>query len=174
MYERLGFIPEWTLTRFRRLAEGETEYPRVKLADARELSDGDWNAVEEIDAAAFGAARPRLLRRLAQDSRAVLVWPAEGRVVGWGMLRSGANADYLGPLACSIAEGSLSLVAALLHTSGSRPVIWDVPDQNEPAKTTAQRFGFVPLRPLTRMSLGPNPVADNPRAQFAIADPAVG
>ena len=174
LYEKLGFVSQWTLTRCRRLAEDETQYPESAASKARDLADADWDAVAEIDAVAFGAPRNRLLRSLAQDSRAGLVWPAQGRVVGWGMLRPGANDDYLGPLVCSSAEGSLSLVAALLGKAGRHAVIWDVPDQNKSAKTTAQRFGFVPLRPLTRMCLGPNPVADNPQAQFAIADPAVG
>ena len=174
LYEKLGFVSQWTLTRCRRLAEDETQYPESAASKARDLADADWDAVDEIDAVAFGAPRDRLLRSLAQDSRAGLVWPAQGRVVGWGMLRPGANDDYLGPLVCSSAEGSLSLVAALLGKAGRHAVIWDVPDQNESAKTTAQRFGFVPLRPLTRMCLGLSPVADNPQAQFAIADPAVG
>src|SRR5438552_9305720 len=174
LYEKLGFVSQWTLTRCRRLAADNTQYPESAASKARDLADADWDAVDEIDAAAFGAPRDRLLRSLAQDSRAALVWPAQGPVVGWGMLRPGANDDYLGPLACSSAEGSLLLVAALLGKAGRHGVIWDVPDQNESAKTTAQRFGFVPLRPLTRMCLGLSPVADNPQAQFAIADPAVG
>jgi predicted N-acetyltransferase YhbS len=174
LYEKLGFVSQGTLTRCRRLAEDETQYPQTATSKARNLAHMDWDAVDEIDAVAFGAPRSRLLRSLAQDSRAALVWPAQGRVVGWGMLRPGAHADYLGPLVSSSAEGSLSLVTALLGRAGSHSVIWDVPDQNEPAKTTAQRFDFIPLRPLTRMCLGPNLVADNPQAQFAIADPAVG
>ena len=174
LYEKLGFVSQGTLTRCRRLAEDETQYPESAASKARDLADADWDAVAEIDAVAFGAPRNRLLRSLAQDSRAALVWPAQGRVIGWGMLRPGANDDYLGPLVCSSAEDSLSLVAALLGKAGRHAVIWDVPDQNESAKTTAQRFGFVPLRPLTRMCLGPHTVAGNPQAQFAIADPAVG
>jgi hypothetical protein len=90
------------------------------------------------------------------------------------MVRPGANADYLGPLVCSSEEGALSLVMALRGRAGSQSVVWDVPDQNESAKTTAQRFGFVPLRPLTRMRLGPELVASERHNQFAIADPAVG
>jgi predicted N-acetyltransferase YhbS len=174
VYERLGFAVESTLTRCRRLAEGENRMLDPAVADARELTDEDWEAVDEIDAVVFGARRSRLLRSLAQDNRLGFVWPAEGPVVGWGMLRTGANADYLGPLVCTTEAGSLSLVAALLSTAASRPVIWDVPDQNEFAKTTAQRFGFVPHRPLTRMRLGPSLVVGNLGAQFAIADPAVG
>jgi predicted N-acetyltransferase YhbS len=174
LYEKLGFVPESTLTRCQRPAEGQTRSPVRAAAGERELTDAHWEAVDDIDRAEFGVSRDRLLRRLAQDSLAALVWPAAGYVVGWGMLRPGANADYLGPLVCSTTEGSLSLVAALLGRAGNHSVIWDVPDQNEVAKTTAQRFGFVPLRPLTRMCLGPNPVAGNPQAQIAIVDPAVG
>ncbi len=130
--------------------------------------------MDAIDHAAFGASRACLLRSLAHDSRAVLVWPAQGRVVGWGMVRPGANADYLGPLVCSSEEGSLSLVTALLDRTGNPSVIWDVPDKNESAKAAAQRFGFAPVRPLTRMRLGPEMVAGERQNPFAIADPAVG
>jgi predicted N-acetyltransferase YhbS len=174
VYGRLGFVPEGTLTRCQGPAVSRTQSPDCAATGVRDLTDADWEAVDEIDQAAFGAPRSRLLHSLAQASRAVLVWPERGRVAGWGMLRPGVNADYLGPLACSSVEGSSSLVAALLGRAASHSVIWDVPDQNEPAKTTAQRFGFVPLRPLTRMCLGPNLVLGNPGAQFAIADPAVG
>jgi len=174
VYERLGFVPESTLTRCRRVAVGETEYQKAETSGAKDLTDADWSAVVKIDTVAFGAPRSRLLRSLAQDSRAVLVWPAEGPVVGWGMVRPGVNADYLGPLVCSSVEGSLSLAAALLGRVTSNAVIWDVPDQHELAAATAQRLGFVPLRPLTRMCFGTDSVAGNLRAQFAIADPAVG
>ena len=174
VYEKLGFVPESALTRWQRLSSGKTQTPDSAAAGARELTEADWEAVEALDRAAFGASRARLLRSLAHDSRAVLVWPEQGRVVGWGMLRPGANADYLGPLVCSSAAGSLSLVAALLGRAARNSVIWDTPDQNESAKTTAQRFEFVPLRPLTRMRLGPKLIAGNPEVQFAIADPAVG
>jgi len=174
VYERLGFVPESTLTRYQRPASGQTQAPEPAAASARALTDADWEVVEEIDHAAFGASRACLLRSLAHDSRAMLVWPAQGRVVGWGMVRPGANADYLGPLVCSSYEGSLSLQAALLGRAGSHSVIWDVPDQNELAKTTALRFGFTPIRPLTRMRLGSELVVGNRHYQFAIADPALG
>ncbi len=174
VYEKLGFVPESTLTRWQQPSSGKTQSPEPAVAGVRELTDADWEAVDDSDRAAFGASRTCLLRSLAHDSRAVLVWPAQGRVVGWGMVRPGANADYLGPLVCSSDEGSLSLVAALLGRVGSDCVIWDVPDKNESAKATAQRFGFAPLRPLTRMRLGPEMVAGDRQNPFTIADPAVG
>jgi len=173
VYEKLGFLPESTLTRWQR-PSSSTQTPEPITEGTRELTEAVWEAVDIMDQADFGASRARLLRSLAHDSSAALVWPDRGRVVGYGMLRPGSNADYLGPIVCSSDAGRLALAAALLGRAGDHSVIWDVPDQNEPAKTTAQRFGFVPLRPLTRMCLGQNLVIGNPGAQFAIADPAVG
>jgi hypothetical protein len=103
-----------------------------------------------------------------------LVWPAGQPVLGWGLLRGGAHADYLGPVTCPRPEGAISLATELLRGTAPRPVLWDVPDGNEAAKAAAQRFGFAPIRSLTRMRLGPAAAGSDPCAQFAIADPAVG
>jgi ribosomal protein S18 acetylase RimI-like enzyme len=173
LYERLGFLAEWTLTRSQR-AGSEAALPQCALAPARSLTDTDWKTVDKLDAAAIGAPRPYLIRSLVAQSRAALVWPAQGDVAGWGLLRSGANADYLGPLACFRAEGLLPLVTALLRTAGSRSVIWDVPERNEEGQSVARQLGFAPLRPLTRMRLGENSAAVAPPGYFAIADPSVG
>ncbi len=174
VYQKLGFLSEGTLTRCQRPAKGESVFPETAFTEARNLSGEDWTRVDEIDTAAFGLPRPRLIRSLAHHSRSALVWPNQGRVLGWGMLRPGANADYFGPAACSSTEGLLSLSRGLLHAAGNRPVIWDIPDQNEAAKSTAERFGFAAVRPLTRMRFGPDLVMSDPGSQFAIADPAVG
>jgi len=178
LYEKLGFVPEWTLTRSLNpnpnLNQSQPPPPAAASSETRELADADWDAVEQIDAAAFGAPRSGLLRSLARHSVKALVWPAGRPVAGWGLLRAGANADYLGPVTCPSPEGAIALVIDLLHGTGTRPAIWDVPDGNKAAKAAAQRFGFAPTRSLTRMYLGPDAPGHNPRAQFAIADPALG
>ena len=130
--------------------------------------------VDEIDTAAFGAPRPRLIRSFAQNSTAALVWCDGDRVSGWGLLRPGANADYLGPVACSNPAGSLALVEALARKAENHPVIWDIPNHCEIAQAAAQKFGFVRKRALIRMWLGQKLSVNNPDAQFAIADPSVG
>ena len=176
LYEKLGFVSEWTLTRHQRAAQDGRgpAAPAVAPSTTREPADADWDAVEQIDAAAFGAPRSRLLRSLARHSVKALVWPAGQPAAGWGLLRAGANADYLGPVTCPRPEGGMSLVTELLRETGTRPVIWDVPDGNEAARAAAQRLGFAPMRSLTRMYLGPDAARSSPLAQFAIADPAVG
>jgi predicted N-acetyltransferase YhbS len=171
VYEKLGFVAESALTRYQRPAGAQV---RLENPGARPLIDEDWAAVDAIDGRGFGVSRLRVLRELGKCSLAALVWPADGAISGFGMLRRGANAVYLGPIVCGSEEGSGSLIGALLHLARGRPVFWDVPASNEKAKRAAERFGFAPLRPLTRMRLGPDVVHCDFQSQFAIADPSVG
>lgn len=171
LYEKLGFVPESSFTRSERTAGSDLDYP---AADTRELTQADWAAVEKIDAVAFGIARLRVLRRLAEGSRGIVVWPAQGTVAGWGMLRSGASADYIGPLACPELPGAMSMLARLVRIAGTRNVFWDVPVASDHAHAAADYFAFLPLRPLTRMRLGPDIVRDDCRTELGIADPSLG
>jgi GNAT superfamily N-acetyltransferase len=174
LYEGLGFVAEWTLTRWQ--GQGNRHPPLSQGASSRTrvLRDADWPAVQTIDTQVLGVSRLDLVQSLSSDSVQVRVWPAEGRAAGWGLLRAGTHADYLGPLVCRREDGALALVDALLAAGGDRPVFWDVPDQNAAAGFAVRRLGFTPIRTLTRMRLGPAVVASNPRAQFAIADPSAG
>jgi predicted N-acetyltransferase YhbS len=201
LYEKCGFVPEATLQRWHRVAEPQAHslgpfssfpsfpsfaalhlpgaeehlaHAAFESADTRPLTGSDWPAVERMDARAFGAPRSALLHRLAEEARSVLIWPATGAIGGYGMLRPGVRAFYLGPGVCASPEGVAVLVAALLREAGGAPVFWDILDQCGPAKEAARRFGFAPARPLTRMRRGSDVPAGDPNAQFAIADPAVG
>jgi predicted N-acetyltransferase YhbS len=173
LYLQLGFLSEWTLTRWRR-PETKQARPRTgSLAETRSLKPSDWPVVEELDAAAFGLCRATLLRSLARNSRNILVWPGRGLSAGWGMLRPGSNSEYLGPIACASPEGARGLVEDLtaeVHSS----VIWDIPDENEAAKEIALSLGFEPVRQLTRMCLRHKTQTRPNRSLVAIADPAVG
>jgi GNAT superfamily N-acetyltransferase len=176
LYQKLGFVLEWTLTRWQRPAGAPATSFGQRQLPTRELLEPDWQSVVEMDEAIFGAPRPRLIHRLAQEAGAAraLAWPAEGPMAGWGFLRAGANANYLGPLVCHQSEGARALLQGLLRSAGNGSVIWDIPDQNQAATTAARELGFDPVRPLSRMRLGPNPIATAPPALFAIADPALG
>jgi len=174
LYERLGFVAEWTLTRWQGQGNRHPPLSQGRSDPTRILRDADWPAVQTIDTPVLGVSRLDLVQSLWRDSVQVRVWPAKGRVVGWGLLRAGTNADYLGPLVCRREEGALALVDALLAEGGDRPVFWDVPDQNAAAGSAVRRLGFTPIRTLTRMRLGPAVVTSDPRAQFAIADPSAG
>ncbi len=174
LYEKMGFVAEWTLTRWQRTAATESAPGPSPGTELRTPVDAEWPALVELDAAAFGVSRSQLICSLVHRSLAALVWPAQGRPLGWGLLRPGTNALYLGPVACAQTEGALALANGLLARAAGQSVFWDIPDQNDIARNTAESYGFAPVRPLARMRLGPPPLPGNPRAQFAIADPAVG
>ena len=171
LYERLGFVSEWRLARWQ---STNNRFIGVAPLQTRDLHPQDWREVEAIDQKAFGLARLQLLRSLTEENSRAIVWPADGAVRGWGVLRAGANCGYLGPMASASAEGVEALTIALLHAADGRSVFWDIPDPNETAQTIARRFGFAPVRPLTRMYLGRNAGISNLGLLFGIADPALG
>ena len=176
LYEKLGFVEEWDLRRWQRATTPEPPKQEEISSVTRPLRPDDWPEIERLDTAAFGTARIELLQSLAASSLSALVLPGANAngVRGWGLLRPGRNADYLGPLQCHTAEDCLALSTALLRSVPDRPVFWDFPELNIPARKTAQGLGFEPVRPLTRMRFGPLVCRSEPLRQFGIADPAVG
>jgi ribosomal protein S18 acetylase RimI-like enzyme len=172
VYRGLGFKDEWTLARW--------EHERIEVAPPTEEGLRPWRAsdaelVEDIDSAAFGLSRGRLLRALTSNcQRGLVLEAAPGRLAGFGLLRPGARALYLGPVAAASNGDGLRLVGALLAGSPGARVFWDIPEQNTGAVAWARQAGFTQQRPLTRMYLGENVARGDPRRQFALAGPEVG
>ena len=111
---------------------------------------------------------------MPQSSAALVVESEPGRLVGYGLVRPGARAFYLGPVVAASAETGLALVDALLASCAGQPVFWDIPDQNEPAVQWAREHGFSAQRPLMRMFLHENLAPGNPLRQFALSGPETG
>lgn len=174
LYKRLGFVSEWTLTRWQGHRDCYNHPVKNSADDTRNLREADWAEVQEIDKTALGISRAGFIRSLAAESQLALVWPARGKVAGWGLLRSGTNGNYLGPLVSRNNEGALAIVHKLVGYSGDRSIFWDVPDGNQTATSAVRQLGFTPQRSLTRMRFGLPLVKSDPQAQFAIADPSAG
>lgn len=171
LYAGIGFVPEWTLTRWEHSGSPCILQP---LPDhIHSPSEKEWPAILTLDTQAFGVSRGTLLRSLATTSPRVLVCESGGSMRGFGMLRSGARAGYLGPVVADAGTGEV-LVRALLSGPCDGPIFWDIPDLNKPASSLARRLGFSFVRPLTRMVLDTNRIPSDPFRQWAIADPATG
>jgi GNAT superfamily N-acetyltransferase len=116
-------------------------------------------------------------KSLGSTSTAGLVATSrEGEVEGYGLIRPGARARYLGPVVARSEETGLRLVRSLLEASGSEPVFWDVPDFQEGAVRWAEAIGFRKQRVLTRMVLGPEDAVGStePHWLWAISGPETG
>jgi predicted N-acetyltransferase YhbS len=174
VYDRLGFRDEWGLARWETgaAAAGGGGW----AAGVRVMAEADWEAVERLDAAVFGVGRGHLLRPLAAGSVRVLVCDAGGvsGIDGFGMLRAGSRASYLGPVVAGSDASGLALVRALLGAAAAGPVYWDIPDDNAAAVASARGLGFGRQRDLIRMFLGVNATPGDPRRMFGILGPEMG
>ena len=161
VYERLGFRPEWNYHRWEILSDPiDAKLPATK---------GKMSAEHyELDRHAFGADRSRWLNMLADVSDVV------ARSEGFGMLRAGHLANYLGPVIATHDALAKSIIRELLKRVGGEKVFWDLPAANVDRSRLAESFGFRPVRNLCRMWTGERNVTGNTNLQFAITEPATG
>ncbi|MCA9178291.1 MAG: GNAT family N-acetyltransferase [Planctomycetales bacterium] len=159
VYRQLGFEDEWNFQRWLR--------PASHIAAVDVTADTGITSEQQLDPAldleAFGVDRSAWLMQLAAVSRVVRS-PS-----GFGMLRPGRLADYLGPVVARDEQAGERLVRELVNSAPARAIIWDVPRVNQHAEPLARRLGFAPIRELTRMVYGHPSPAGNPELQFAIA-----
>ena len=173
VYEALGFQTEWTLARWEVTAAIS---PAAKSTpDLREWAADDAVRAKELDMAAFGTSRTELLVELAKDSQVALVTEASPRgLTGYGLMRAGSQASYLGPIAADSPDAGKALIDALIARCGAERIYWDIPDSNDAALDWAGKYGFARQRTLTRMFRGENVAIGNPLLQYALAGPEVG
>ena len=157
VYARLGFQPEWEFQRWERPG------PSVP---AVEPAGGDSFEPPANDAEVFGARRNAWLGLLAKDCRVI------SRENGFGMLRAGSRAAYLGPVISDDPRTAEEIIRELVD-SISGTLFWDVPGPNAQAVELARMLGFHPVRLLLRMGID-NPCPGDVSRQYAIADPATG
>ena len=173
VYAALGFAEEWTLTRWQR----DAPYAFRTSAGSMPATFAaiDLAAVREIDTAAFGTPRDRLLRALLSDSTVTVACADEsGAATGYAMLRPGARAHYLGPVVADEPAVGIALIEEVLRRASLGRVFWDIPDANTAAVAWAREHGFEPQRSLVRMCRGPSPAPGNPAYQFALTGPETG
>ncbi len=172
LYDRLGFVSEWTLCRW--------EHSRFNSAtvmpfdSVRAWKPADETKLRVFDHAAFGCDRFKMLGALVQTGQPTLVRTVDQRLTGFGCLRRGERATYLGPVVADSTEAARELIETLLVSPPSPAIFWDIPDQNLAAIQLAKELGFRQQRQLIRMYLGANPSPGQPLHQFAIAAPEIG
>lgn len=173
VYEKLGFKEEWSLRRWE--ADVATVVCASTDCSIRAWEWADAARLDSRDAQAFGTPRRGLISALARQSHCVLTCERAGDgETGYGFLRKGSRASYLGPVVAANCRDGIALIEALLAQAGESRVFWDIPDLNLAAVDCATRHGFAVQRSLTRMRLGENCCTGNPLQQFAIAGPELG
>lgn len=161
VYRRMGFDFEWSFSRYCR--EGTKAGMQCDVDESHELPV----SMLRYDRDAFGANRQSYLRLLAADS--VLRIQSDG----YGLMRPGFLACYLGPVIAQSPSVANSIVQDLCKTTG-RTIFWDIPGPNREAVGIAHQLSFEPVRQLARMHLGPLPSGGDIDLQYGLADPGTG
>ena len=176
VYGPLGFVAEWSLSRWQttELAAHPARIDAASAPGTRPLDSIDVGCVADLDASVFGVARNRMLTMLATQSATRVRTDGAGRMIGYGMLRRGQRAHYLGPMVAEDDSSGIALADDLLGGIPGQPLYWDIPDANQAAIRVARRYGMDRQRTLTRMYLGENTRLGRPAAQWAIAAPEIG
>lgn len=158
LYATLGYVDEGAAERWRR-------DPSLG-ACGREASLA-YEPMPELDLAAFGADRSRLLDYLRRYDAASV--PGAGFAFG----RPGNSAAYFGPCVCRLADAARVLLERYLAAHSHEPVYWDILPANREALRLAEEYGFERQRILTRMGRsarsGTAPLGKNDQYVFALA-----
>ncbi len=162
IYQRLGFVEEQPIMRYRGIAAG-------KAAPARGIAAAHWPAVQELDRRAFGADRSALLHTIdSQEGTVSAIVEGNGVLTGYGMARPGHLASYIGPVVAADAAAAREVYARLLDALPHGPVFCDALPRHAAAGQLVESLGFTPARTLTRMYLDSN-VAGAADLVYAVA-----
>ncbi|MDV6029898.1 MAG: GNAT family N-acetyltransferase [Phycisphaera sp. RhM] len=164
VYERLGFQAEYEIHRWER--DGDGSFAAPMTGNKALLLDLN------IDRRVFGADRYQLLAGFAIRSRIVVRNHDCDTLAGYGMIRSGDRAAYIGPVVARDSETGTSIAEELFKQETAR-LFWDIPLVCPDAVGLAESSGFRSVRSLTRMWLG-ELIVGQPQLQFGICDLATG
>jgi GNAT superfamily N-acetyltransferase len=169
IYEKLGFVAEYELTRLEGVAAGGGSHDRVAALPPDRL-----DAVIALDRRVTGTDRGRLIERLVGERpEATWIFTRGDEIAGYLTVRAGSNATQIGPgVALSDEAGRALGEAAIGHCAG-QPIFVDIPNDNTPAMRWAELHGLVVQRGFTRMRRG-EPVVDDPGQIWASSGPEKG
>lgn len=162
VYEKQGFLPQFRYDRWQIAGHGPAP------ADAAVSTAGPRD-IARLDAAAFGAQRPALLKAFLSRPDTVLI--TEG-TSGFALLRRGSRAWQAGPVVSDSEDAALRLLERL--PIGAMPLFIDVPQTWQKIGAWLKARGFAVQRSFARMGYHRQEPFGTPDRLFATAGPEFG
>jgi predicted N-acetyltransferase YhbS len=176
VYEKLGFVAQFALTRYAGILEPRACHPQASpmtQASLRVAEQDDYEAIFALDHSATHTDRRKFLARLFRERPAqVYVVDRERRIEGYLTMRHGSGAVQLGPCIANAEGGERLLGDAYSRLAGAR-VYLDVPCAHDRAVRFAEAAGLESQRTLTRMCRGA-PVCEDTERLWASSGPELG
>ena len=173
VYLQVGFVDEYELQRREGIA------PAVESCGVTPMAEAHLDPVRALDRPIYGADRGVLLTRLYEEARegagafCGVFRDARGKIEGYGMVRPGSRAAFVGPIVARTEEAGVELFKWTMSRVAGQPVFFDVPLPNPDAVRLADDYGFAIQRPFTRMYRGVNCPGD-PAKVCATSGPEKG
>jgi hypothetical protein len=173
VYERLGFVAEYGLSRMQiEVIEGPSS---THPLGSRPMTAQDLEIILELDRTVFGADRgPLLSWALAQAPEYAWVLEGASGIDGYCFGRHGFTFEQIGPVIAHRQEGAEQLVASCLRGKAGQRFILDPLHFSSEWLEWLSQAGFVHQRPFTRMYLGDNLYPGIPQKQWAVFGPEFG
>lgn len=157
-YAKGGFVFSHRDLRFRAEIPVRPTSTPVDVEDIVPLTDFSFEDVLAYDRTCFPAPRPSFLKGwIAQPEALALACRRDGRLAGYGVVRSCREGCKIGPL---FADDSAAASALYWHLAGyaaGGPLFLDTPENNPAAVELARRQGMTEVFGCARMYLGPAP-----------------
>lgn len=170
VYEKLGFVPEYPLSRYMGRVEPS---PRPSSLMLPPTIGRQLKAIVAFDHRMTATPREKMLARLFEESPEITrALYRDGQVEGYVTGRCGANATLIGPCIATAYAGPILLGDAFGHCAG-QPVFVDVPRDNASAIEIVEKSGLTVQRHFTRMCRGER-IKDHVEAIWASSGPEKG
>jgi GNAT superfamily N-acetyltransferase len=156
VYEKIGFVPEWCITRMI-----NTEFVcKTRTVDSRAepVWEDDMADICRLDVEIFGVDRSCLLRRLLLEypDLAFKMTDSYGKITGFCFGRNGHKYRQIGPVVAGNSLDAFEIFKAASACRGDNSLVLDVIDAHADFVDAMRHIGFSAQRPLLRMFKGPN------------------
>jgi GNAT superfamily N-acetyltransferase len=169
LYEKLGFVVEYELTRF----EGVPKPLANSFGNVENVGPKDWPELFQLDHQTTRADRTKFLSRLfSERPEEVKVVRSEGKMSDFLAGRPGTRAWQVGPCLATAEAGPALFANAACRFAGERIFI-DIPIHNQVAAGLAEQMGLTIQRRLVRMRRG-RPVSEQSDRIWASSGPELG
>jgi GNAT superfamily N-acetyltransferase len=170
IYERLGFVAEYTLGRY----AGVLSPAEEAASDVEPIAAAGLSNVLRLDGEVTRADRADLLAWLFdEDAESFRAVRRGGELAGFVAARAVANATQIGPLEARDEGAGRALLADVRRRYAGRPVVIDVPLPNLVAVRAVEETGLTIQRHLLRMGRG-EPAREHVDWLWASSGPAKG
>ncbi len=172
VYEKLGFIREYSITRwvcesFTSEIHPPTDVEKINLYDIEPLVD--------FDKQTFGEGRKKIIDSLITNfSEFCRISKKNGKENGFALGRAGSRFYQIGPVSANSFPVAKDLISSVLCGLNKQPVVMDIPDSQVELTDWLTVLGFQRKWQFWRMYLNDNSCKGETEKQFAICGPEFG